>query len=171
MALYVLQVIGGQESRVSEMISSYVSSGVVRECFIPRYEAMHRVRGVWKRRCEMLVPGYLFVDCDDAGVLSEQLQRIPAFTRLLGNDNTFIPLTAEETCWLNAFTDMGDRVIKMSEGIIEGDKVIVLKGPLMGHEGMISKIDRHRRIAYLDVHILGRTKTVKVGLEIVNKRK
>ncbi len=171
MALYVLQVIGGQESRVSEMISSCVSSGVVRECFIPRYEAMHRVRGAWRRRTEMLVPGYLFVDCDDAGVLSEQLRRVPAFTRLLGNDNTFIPLDAEEASWLNAFTDIGDRVVKMSEGVIEGDKVIVLNGPLMGHEGMISKVDRHRRIAHLDVRILGRIKTVKIGLEIVNKRK
>ena len=58
----------------------------------------------------------------------------------------------------------------MSEGVIEGDRVIVLNGPLMNHEGRISKIDRHRRIAYLDMPMMGRTKTIKVGLEIVSKR-
>ena len=171
MALYVLQVTGGQEDRVAKMIDKYVSEGIVRECFIPRYEAMRRMRGGWHKCVETLVVGYLFVDCDDPGALSEQLRRVPAFTRLLGNDDIFIPLNADEVSWLNAFTDTGNRVVRMSEGVIEGDKVIVLNGPLMGHEGMISKIDRHRRIAYLDIHILGRTKTVKVGLEIVNKHK
>ena len=170
MALYVLQVTGGQEDRVAKMIDKYLRGGV-RECFIPRYEVMRRIRGEWHKCNETLVPGYLFVECDNVGALAEELRSVPAFTRLLGNDDIFIPLNADEVSWLNAFTDTGERVVKMSEGVIEGDKVIVLNGPLMGHEGMISKIDRHRRIAYLDVHILGRTKTVKVGLEIVNKHK
>ena len=171
MALYVLQVTGGQEDRVAKMIDKYVGEGIVRECFIPRYEVMRRVRGGWHKCTETLVSGYLFVECDNAGALAEELRSVPAFTWLLGNDDIFIPLNADEVSWLNAFADTGERVVKMSEGVIEGDKVIVLNGPLMGYEGMISKVDRHRRIAYLDMHILGRTNTVKVGLEIVNKRK
>lgn len=170
MALYVIQVAGGQESRVVELISKFVSQGLVEECFIPRYEIMRRMRGAWHKRTEMLVPGYIFVDSKNVGQLSLELRRVPAFTRLLGNDDRFIPLTGDEIAWLNAFTNVGDRVVKMSEGVIEGDKVIVLNGPLMNHEGMISKVDRHRRIAYLDMSIMGRTKTIKVGLEIVKKR-
>ena len=36
MALYVIQVAGGQEGRVVEMIDKFVSEGLVQECFIPR---------------------------------------------------------------------------------------------------------------------------------------
>ena len=32
------------------------------------------------------------------------------------------------------------------------------------------KLDRHKRLAYLEIEILGRVKTVKVGLEIVRKK-
>lgn len=35
----------------------------------------------------------------------------------------------------------------MSEGIIEGDRVIVTRGPLRDLEASIIKIDRHKRLA------------------------
>lgn len=54
--------------------------------------------------------------------------------------------------------------------MIEGDEIVILNGPLMNQTGLIKKIDRHKRLAYLEIEILGRTKTVKVGLEIVQKR-
>ena len=57
----------------------------------------------------------------------------------------------------------------MSTGVIEGDRVIVTDGPLVGREALISKIDRHKRLAYLDMRMFGRIKTIKVGLEIVRK--
>ena len=60
--------------------------------------------------------------------------------------------------------------MKMSEGIIEGDQIRVLKGLLQGYEALVAKVDRHKRLAYIDLNILGRIKTVKVGLEIVQKR-
>ena len=57
----------------------------------------------------------------------------------------------------------------MSEGYITGDKVTVTRGPLIGLEGDIRKIDRHKRRAYLDVTLFGRTVPASVGLEVVRK--
>lgn len=54
--------------------------------------------------------------------------------------------------------------------MIEGDRIVILKGPLMNQAGLIRRIDRHKRLAYLEMEIMGRKKTVKVGLEIVKKR-
>lgn len=71
--------------------------------------------------------------------------------------------------WLNAFAGDERRVVEMSEGIMEGGKVIVLRGPLMGHEAEIKRIDRHRRTAELEIRMLGRVKTIRLGLEIVSK--
>lgn len=60
--------------------------------------------------------------------------------------------------------------MELSTGIIEGDHAIILNNPLMGRDGLIRKIGRHNRLAFLEVDMLGRKKTVKLGLEIVAKR-
>lgn len=39
----------------------------------------------------------------------------------------------------------------------------------IGLEGLITKIDRHKRIAYVDVELLGKLTRVQVGLEIISK--
>lgn len=38
-----------------------------------------------------------------------------------------------------------------------------------GTEGNIRRIDRHKRIAYLEIEMFGRTVEMKVGLEIIRK--
>ena len=118
----------------------------------------------------MLLPGYVFVVTKNPNALKAQLRRVPRFTRLLGNDDMFTPLNDQEVAFLNAFTQPGKRTVELSTGVVEGDTVIILNGPLMGHDGLIKKIDRHKRLAYLELEMLGRKKTVKFGLEILAKR-
>ncbi|MFR3950420.1 MAG: hypothetical protein ACLTZM_27535 [Ruminococcus sp.] len=43
------------------------------------------------------------------------------------------------------------------------------QGPLTGMEGSIRRIDRHKRIAHLEIEMFGRTVEMKVGLEIIEK--
>ncbi|MEG2506006.1 MAG: KOW motif-containing protein, partial [Carnobacterium sp.] len=62
-----------------------------------------------------------------------------------------------------------DHVVDMSVGYIIGDKIIVRDGPLKGKEGSIKKIDRHKRIAFIEVEFLGEVRETKVGLEIITK--
>ena len=59
--------------------------------------------------------------------------------------------------------------VEMSIGIIEGDRVHIFEGPLQGMEGLIRKIDRHKRMAYLEVEMFGRMVEMRVGLEIIEK--
>lgn len=169
MRIYAIQVGSGQEAKVEELIRRFVHESVIGEIFVPRFETMRRWKGEWHKRAERLAPGYLFVETHDAEKLALQLRRVPAFTKVLGNNEVFIPLNDEEVAWLNAFTGGDRRVIEMSEGIVEGDKVIVLRGPLRGHEAEIKRIDRHRRMAELEVSMLGRMKTIRLGLEIISK--
>lgn len=169
MRIYAIQVASGQEAKVEELIRRFVDEALVGEIFVPRFESMRRWKGEWHKRTERLTPGYLYVETSDAEKLALQLRRVPTFTKVLGNNEVFIPLNDEEVAWLNAFTG-GDRcVIEMSEGIVEGNKVIVLRGPLRGHEAEIKRIDRHRRMAELEVSMLGRMKTIRLGLEIISK--
>lgn len=168
MRIYAIQVGSGQEAKVEELIRRFIDESVIGEIFVPRFEAMRRWKGEWHKRTERLTPGYLYVETSDAEKLALQLRRVPAFTKLLGNNEVFIPLNNDEVAWLS-LTGNDRRVIEMSEGIVEGSKVIVLRGPLRGHEAEIKRIDRHRRMAELEVSMLGRMKTIRLGLEIISK--
>lgn len=168
--IYVVQVVGGQEAKAVEMIISLARESV-EDCFIPRREVMHRQEGQWQRRLEKLFPAYVFVKTADPEQLRKALRQIPAFTRMLTSaGDTCLPLFADEIAWINATTSADTHVMEMSEGIIEGDRVMVTRGPLKGHEASITRIDRHKRLAWVDMSMFGRSKTIRVGLEIVSKR-
>ena len=79
-----------------------------------------------------------------------------------------MPLTEKEQRFIQRLGGNG-YVVEMSEGIIEQSKVRVTSGPLMGMEGYIRKIDRHKRKAWLELELFGRKQTVQVGLEVVSK--
>ena len=169
---YVVQVMGGKERRVLRMIHQVVDEKLFEECFIPESEVMRKFQGEWKRCTEILLPGYLFIIASkrNIDVVAEQLHRVPAFTKLLGNNSTFIPLNADEIAFIDAFTQKDHRVVEMSEGVIEGDEICITRGPLIRQVGLVKRIDRHKRLAYLQTEMFGRTVQIKVGLEIVRKR-
>lgn len=169
MAFYAVQVIGGQEASAKELIERF-AGGSIDEVFVPAREVMKRVRGEWQRTTEVLFPGYLFIETSTPDAAADALRTTPAFTRLLGaNDDKFVPLRDDELTWLEVFTNAKTHVVEMSRGVIEGDKAIVVEGPLKGFEAYITKIDRHKRLAYMDMNIFGVTGSVRVGLEIVRK--
>ncbi len=168
---YVVQVVGGKERQALQLIEHLVDDSLYEECFAPQYEIMKKVKGEWKRRTEILMPGYLFLITNSVAQVSEALHHVPMFTRLLGNNDVFMPLSADEVAFISSFTTKDHRVVEMSEGVIEGDEIYIIKGPLARKTGLVRKIDRHKRLAYLETNMFGRTLNLKVGLEIVRKRK
>lgn len=170
MGIYVVQVAGGQEACAAEMIARH-AQGAVEDCFIPKWEVMRRQSGQWHRKLEKLFPGYVFVQTNAPELLCEALRRVPAFTRMLTfAGDACLPLSDDEVAWINATTSTDTHVMEMSEGIIEGDRVVVTRGPLKGREASIARVDRHKRLAWVDMNMFGRNKTIRVGLEIVSKR-
>lgn len=170
MGVFVVQVVGGQEDRAAALIAK-IAQGAVEDCFVPMREVTHRKSGQWHRILEKLFPGYVFVRTSAPKRAREVLGRVPAFTRMLTSaGDTCLPLTADEVAWINATTNMDTHVMEMSEGVIEGDRVVVIRGPLKGREASITRVDRHKRLAWVDMNMFGRNKTIRVGLEIVSKR-
>lgn len=169
---YVVQVVGGQEHVVIQQIEKLVSSETFASCFVPQYEIKKKYSGVWKYCQEILFPGYIFVDTKTPNEFARELSKVSRMTKLLHDGNErFIPLSNDEKTLISAFIGDDDYVMKMSEGIIEGDEIIILKGPLMNHVGLVKKIDRHKRLAYLEIWLCGRRVTAKAGLEIVRKHR
>lgn len=168
---YVVQVATGKEERLCELIERVAPEGALEECFSPRYETQKKVRGAWLPAQLPLFPGYVIAVSDQIERLESALRHVPEFTRILSMGGRFVPLHEEDQAWIGAFTKKGDRTVPMSMGVMEGDRVVVLSGPLVGREALIRGVNRHKSIATLEFEICGRRVLTKVGLGIVRRRK
>lgn len=167
--MYVLQVPGGRECVARDLLEKLIGDSV-GECFVPLYERMRRRDGGWVREAQRLFPGYVFITTNDIDNVAQRLRELPFFAKVIGgHDEAYVPLMPEEVAWLQALTNVESHTVELSTGVIEGDEVKIWKGPLKGQEAKIRKIDRHKRLAYVEMHMFGRTKVIKVGLEIVSK--
>lgn len=166
---YVVQVFTGEEEKIKEMCLRRIPAKTLERCFIPYYEEQKRYMGKWHRKTRILFPGYVFMITEQIQELYEELKKIKAFSRILGDRNCLTPLSVGEVAFLEKFGG-SEQVARMSVGLIENEQVWITEGPLMGMEGCIKKIDRHKRRAWIQVEMFGKTIDAAVGLEIVEKK-
>ncbi len=166
---YVIQVRSGLEEKIIKSCQLLISDTVLIECFVPKYKRVKKIRGFWDEVEEKLFPGYIFMISDDANKLFQELKKVPEITKLLGKyGQDIFPLNEDEIVFLKSF-GKDDHIVNMSIGYIEGDKIFVSGGPLKNKEGIIKKVDRHKRLAFIEVEFLGQITNAKVGLEIIKK--
>ena len=167
---YVVQVATGQEQAAVDMIcEAAADSPALKECFCPRYKTGEKHGGAWQTVEKVLFPGYIIVVTNQIERVEQGLRGVKAFTRLLGNDKAFVPLSKDEMAWIDAFTQKDDRTVQMSEGYVDGGKLVITAGPLLHHEGLIRKVNHRKKRAYLQVKMFGRLVNAEVGLSIKRK--
>ena len=170
MRTYVMHVATGREQATVAALERVLGEGQRSRFFVPRFQFQKKIKGSWQLVEELLTPGYVYLQAStlDIEELSKTIKQAPPFAQVLAHNGTFIPLDADEEQWLQALTG-ATHVVEPSIGVAEGDRVVITAGPLVGLENQIKKIDRHKRLAYVEVRLLGRTKTIKVGVEVVRK--
>ena len=143
--------------------------------FLPYVEQLFRKNGTVEKERQLMFPGYLFVETAISG--SEFQERATEFVQkskcvmrlLLNRDSEQASVTDEEREAIQRLWAGGEKGIAASKGVIEGDKVIITEGSLVGVEAVIKKIDRHKLRAELEVDFLGQAHRLAVGLEIIRK--
>lgn len=153
----------GREELIQQMCKRHLNKKIYSRCMFPLCEQREHYRGTWHTKLEKVFPGYLFFDTGDPDELSRQLRKEKIMAQ---NDKLFV-LTPEDVQCLLFFGRTG--VFPMSQGIIVNGRVIILSGPLVGEESRIRKVDRHKRRAWLQIKLFGKSYTVVVGLEISQK--
>lgn len=167
---YVIQVPTGKEAAMCDVIERTAGPDALGECFTPSFETQRKVRGAWQTVQAILFPGYVIAVTRDVGTLKHRLRGVSEFTRLLTMGESFVPLDEADRAWLSTFTAAGDRVIPMSMGVVEGDRIVVTKGPLMGREGWITSVNRRKSLAFIQVEMFGRKIETRIGLGIVRRK-
>ncbi len=165
---YVIYVNSGQEENVINICNRVVSKETYNRLFIPRYICSRKYEGSWHDEALILFPGYVFVDTDDVEAFKMQLRQVDRLTRIIGDGKVSVPVSPREQRYL---TDMmnEDDVIQISKGYLIGDKIEIMSGPLKPYPAIITRVDRHKRIAEIDVKLFGISTKARVGLEIIKK--
>lgn len=166
---YVIQVQPKSEYRLCSKINNRISKELFSECFVPQAEYLYKKDGVFERRIRPLFSGYIFVISDNIRGFYDSLKCIDGFKRILKDGEQFMPISTEEADFIAGITDK-DKNISLSEGYILNSEIIVTSGPLLGKEGIIKKIDRHKRIALVEFTFMGQQKLIKIPLEVVFKK-
>ena len=165
---YVIWTSSSHERSCLKLLEEKFSDLYTR-VYIPTRTVSRKRGSEWQLEQSALFPGYLFVDSDRIEDLADRLRFHSGFNIVLSTDGEYLPLTEEESGFADDLYNRGGN-FDSSVGIIDGDEIKVTGGPLVGHEGIITKIDRHKRIAFVEVRMFGKKIRTKVGLEIVERR-
>ena len=166
--LYVMQVLTGNETMVMQMLTSFLLRAD-EEVFSPTYEREKRIHGKTQLISSRMFPGYLFIHSTDVMNLFVRIHLVKdrhfmqTLTKLLRTDTVFSPISKKEEHDLYALlgeeelpVTKNSHNMAMSRGIIRDGKVIILSGPLVGKEDSIIRVDRHKKLAILSIHLMGR---------------
>ncbi len=160
---YVIQVRTGSEERVTLSCRRLIVSKE-EDVFYPTRELIKRIHGENVLTKRALFPGYVFFETENPEGLFHRLKRVQLLTKLLRVDGEFVPIYPEEEALLRKLCGK-DHSVGVSEGFTDGKKVHIVSGPLTGMEGKVKKINRHKKIAVLEVFLLGEMRELVLGYE------
>ena len=165
---YVIQVQARHEIAVVEKCHT---RGVLlpgEEAFTILSERMIKESGEWKKKTEVAFQKYIIAETEDTDGFRIRLRKVGEMAKMLGVDDKIVPIYPEEQELLQRLGG-SEHVIRYSEGILVGERLVVTEGPMKGMEGRVKWTDRHQRIAGIEVSLLGQKIVVKMGIGILKR--
>lgn len=142
-----------------------IGPGELKEVVCFQYQRPMRYCGGWHLEKRTLLPGCVFLSGSKLELTEEKCQE----DRGAGEKaKEKFSLTPCEMPYVKDMCQEGN-LISISKGIIRDGKPFITSGPLKGREGLIRKIDRHKRTAKIEIPFDGNKRQVTVGLEIYEK--
>ncbi|MCI8667271.1 MAG: hypothetical protein HFG82_11515 [Dorea sp.] len=152
-----------------------VPETVLTDAFVFTYDRMRRFQGEWHLEKQLMFPACIFLASNDEEKLTEELRKFEGTEELIKECGAILPVKKSVEIFLRSLYGEVHH-LSMSRGVIRDGITQVTEGPLRGMEERICRIDRHKRLARLEVpetaalkNILAVSGTVPAGLEIVEK--
>lgn len=146
------------ESQNCKKIVSQLNSNEEINAFQPRFEKWFSNSKIKEFQIGYMYPGYIFIKTE---LSLETLKN-----RYMNEYPVFMMDASVKTIMEKMMDDSG--IIRCSKGDIINKKLKVYEGPLKGLEDNVKHINRHKKVAFLDIpfydHML-----MKIPLEVVNK--
>lgn len=166
MNYFVIRVSPRSEEKFLQLSHAQLKMVEDEQLFFPRRK-LTQWRGGKKREVEIpLFPGYVFYRSES--VNPDQywaLKRTGGFLQFLKTDNHFSPLMGGDLELLKHFLSFGEVIDKSKVYFDLNQRIHVTKGPLMGMEGKITRVDRRKGRAKVQVDFQGNTFVMDLAFE------
>ena len=142
---YLVHTEPGREQAICDRVRSIVSPELLRDAFVMRQERWFKRAGTWSIVTAQPFPEYFFVATPDVVALDRELSRLSFPARIAGAaERAYTPMADDAQAWFECALD-ANHVLRNSVAVIVDGELHVQKGPLVGQESRMSRIDRHRR--------------------------
>ena len=165
----VAQVNVGKEDEIRKTCEDMVSRDILEDVFVPKHVRLKKYKSEWRRETRPLYSGYVFMVTKDPKALEKALIKVPGRHRLLKADDVILTVSDEERAFINRIAGR-DNVVDISVGYKEGDRIRIVSGPMLGLEGDIVQVDRHKRLVTINMTLFGRSVKTTLGLELTYKQ-
>ena len=158
---YLLRCPVGNEWDFVRKFRELAEPGQLEEVIRFEYQRLMRYRGGWHVERRTLLPGCVFLSVAKLDVPKDpwrEKDRAEGTFSLIPCEIPYVKGMCRE-----------ENVVGMSKGVIRNGRPVITSGPLKGREGLIREIDRHKRIADIEIPLAGERRQVTVGLEIYEK--
>ncbi len=169
---YVLFVQTGREHKVEIFLKEWFDAEILVP-FVPLQEILFKKAGTVKKQLKPLFPGYVFIESELTS--QEFLKKTSTLiytshfiVSLLKYSDTEISMRDAERQILLGLCN-NSHCIESSSGIINGDRIQIIDGPLKGYESIIKRVNRHKRQALIEIELIGDRRQISVPLEVVQK--
>lgn len=160
----------GEEKEIMKSCRRVIPHHILQDVFVFTCDRMKRYQGSWHIEHTVMFPGYIFLETGDIRELSVWLEPYREFVCVLEDGGLLRRVDPGEEALLHQLGGKKHH-LGISQGYIQDGVTHVTKGPLVGMERRIQKIDRHKRIAWIE-YPAGMKKIRKsftAGLEIISK--
>lgn len=168
--LFVYECTGNIIAEFKKFYDTQLSEEQKKRIFVPTYDCMKKYQGSWHMEQKPAFKNCFLIECRDRDDLADMLHRLQCADILAENITAnAIALFPEQEVFLRNLMMPETKKISMSTGYIKDGRTYVTKGPLQGTEKMISRIDRHKRLAKLRFAAGNTDRELCAGLEIISK--
>lgn len=168
--LFVYECTGNIIAEFKKFYDTQLSEEQKKRIFVPTYDCMKKYQGSWHMEQKSAFRNCFLIECRDRDDLADMLHGLQCADILAENITAnAIALLPEQEIFLRDLMMPETKKISMSTGYIKDGRTYVTKGPLQGRKKMISRIDRHKRLAKLRFAAGNTGRELCAGLEIISK--
>lgn len=154
------------EENTEALVAGLLPGSLNARCFHLTRNRRKKYEGQWRTVGEELFPGYVFIETDRPEIVHRELKRASGPKLLFSDDGYVSTLEQRESDFMEMIADK-DGVIPISNVRVKDDGTVeYLSGPLVHVKNRIKKINLHKRVAEVEVRLLGRRRTLYLGIEI-----
>lgn len=162
---YALFVATGQEDDVKERLKFRFDENELK-VLVPKRKMRERKNGKWDYKLRILFPGYVLLNGRIQTDEYYRLKDIPGVIKLL--KDKYDPLEIDESeIEIIGKLICNNEVIGISDVYVEGGRISVIDGPLVGMEGLIKAFDRRKGRVKLLLNLLGEPRVVELSVSMV----